>query len=47
MSVVNITDDARTPGYYPTQSKNVMLGVRGGGCAGFVYDWHQWKLSRK
>lgn len=39
--MINITQDAseHLKNISETNSKHVLLGVKGGGCAGFSYDW--------
>ena len=39
--MINVTESAgnHLKSIQEDQGKNIMLGVRGGGCAGFAYDW--------
>ena len=37
--MINVTESAENSKAYKKTRKNIMLGVRGGGCAGFAYDW--------
>ena len=39
--MINVTESAENhlKSIQEDQGKNIMLGVRGGGCAGFAYDW--------
>ena len=38
--MINVTESAQTQKYLQRRLKKyIMLGVKGGGCAGFAYDW--------
>ena len=38
--MINVTESAETQKYLKEDlGKHIMLGVKGGGCAGFAYDW--------